>query len=55
MSNYKMTDNILEKDTPENILLFMQLKPYGHTKNAQMNSPYLSLLKKESPDLNYYK
>ena len=25
----------------------MQLKPYDHTKNSQMNSPYLSLLKKD--------
>ena len=32
----------------------MQLKPYDHTKNAQMNSPYLSLSKKipQTPIIN---
>ena len=43
-----MADNILEMDTLKKHLLLMQLKPYDHTKNAHLNSLYLSLLKKIS-------
>ena len=46
----ELKSNSITMDTLKHLLL-MQLKPYDHTKNAQTNSLYLSLLKKISKQL----